>query len=175
MKKLVYLAALIAVGGGLAGCESKSAGDLHAYMDEVRARPAGRIEPIPKEVVYEPFTYRATGMRSPFQPPVKLEQARAVQGKAGVQPDETRVREFLEGFNLESFEMVGTLANEKGVFGLIRGADGVHRVQIGDYMGRNHGRIVGIAAGSIELTELVPDGSGGWLERPRTLVLQERS
>ncbi|NLC08417.1 MAG: pilus assembly protein PilP, partial [Gammaproteobacteria bacterium] len=27
----------------------------------------------------------------------------------------------------------------------------------------------------VEVVEIVPDGEGGWLERPRTLMLQERS
>jgi type IV pilus assembly protein PilP len=57
----------------------------------------------------------------------------------------------------------------------VRGADGVHRVRIGEYMGRNHGRIVAITENAIEIVELVPDGADGWLERPRTLALQERS
>lgn len=71
--------------------------------------------------------------------------------------------------------MVGTLANKGGSFALIRGGDGVHRVRVGDYLGRNHGRIVSITADAVEVIELVPDGEDGWLERPRTLALQERS
>jgi len=38
-------------------------------------------------------------------------------------------------------------------------------------MGRNHGRIVAIKNDRINLIEIVPDGHGGWLERPRTLAL----
>jgi type IV pilus assembly protein PilP len=58
---------------------------------------------------------------------------------------------------------------------LISGAGGVHRVKVGDYLGRNHGRIVGIDEAKVDVVEIVPDGEGGWLERPRSLALKERS
>lgn len=175
MKKTVHLGLLTVLAVSLAGCNNGSFADLQAYMDEVRAQPRGRIEAMPKEVVYEPFTYRAASLRSPFQPPVKLEQALKERASSNVKPDDTRVKDFLEGFALESFAMVGTLENLGGAYALVRGADGVHRVRIGEYMGRNHGRIVAITANTIEIVELVPDGADGWLERPRTLTLQERS
>lgn len=161
---------------GLAGCESSgSFADLQAYMDEVRAQPKGSIEPMPKEVVYEPFTYAAAALRSPFQAPVKIELASRLKGDKDIKPDETRVKQFLENFNIESFVMVGTLSNSAGMYALLRGGDGVHRIRIGDYLGGNHGRVTTITASGIEIIEIVSDGDGGWLERPRTLALQERS
>jgi type IV pilus assembly protein PilP len=71
--------------------------------------------------------------------------------------------------------MVGTIANDGGVFALVSGAGGVHRVQVGDYLGRNHGRIQTIDESNVEVIEIVPDGEGGWLERPRSILLKERS
>ncbi|MED5607628.1 MULTISPECIES: type 4a pilus biogenesis lipoprotein PilP [Pseudomonas] len=149
--------------------------DLQAYMDEVRARPKGAIEPLPKFQPYEAFTYNASSLRSPFQPPVKIDLAIKQKGSKVVKPDETRVKQFLEGFNIETFEMVGTLSNQEGTFALVRGAGGVHRVKVGDYLGRNDGKIVSISEGKIDVVEIVPDGEGGWLERPRSLTLKERS
>lgn len=167
---------LILIGlslSSLVACETDSHADLRVYMDEVRARPKGRIEPMPKEIPYEPFTYSATTLRSPFQPPLKLEEAKQERGRTDIKPDETRVKQFLEGFNIETFIMVGTLSNADSQYALIRGGDGVHRVTVGEYLGRNHGRIVEIKADAVEVVEIVPDGDGGWLERPRTLMLQE--
>ena len=175
MKHSHYVfAALLSLG--LVGCDSSgSFADLQSYMDEVRARPKGAIEPMPKEVVYEPFTYAAAALRSPFQPPMKIELTSNTKGTKDIKPDETRVKQFLENFNIESFVMVGTLSNDVGMYALLRGGDGVHRVRIGDYLGGNHGRVVAINSSAIELIEIVSDGDGGWLERPRTLALQERS
>jgi len=155
------------VGGGFS--------DLQSFMDEVRARPKGEIEPLPKFSPYESFSYSAAALRSPFQPSVKLEMAAAQKGSQNIKPDEARTKQFLEGFNIEGFVMVGTLANESGAFALVTGAGGVHRVKVGDYLGRNYGRIIAIDESKIDVVEVVPDGEGGWLERPRTLALKERS
>ncbi|MCC6076362.1 type 4a pilus biogenesis lipoprotein PilP [Pseudomonas sp. GCM10022188] len=158
---------------GLTACDSSGFSDLQAYMNEVRARPKGDIEPVPTFPPYEAFTYSAAGLRSPFQPPIKIELRQKQKGSAEIKPDESRPKQFLEGFNIEQFEMVGLLANDSGQFALISGAGGVHRVKIGEYLGRNYGRIVAISDDRIEVVEIVPDGEGGWLERPRTLTLKE--
>ncbi|WP_254058980.1 type 4a pilus biogenesis lipoprotein PilP, partial [Pseudomonas aeruginosa] len=147
----------------LAGCGAISgSGDLQAYMNEVRARPKGNIEPLPKFQPYEAFTYSASNLRSPFQPPVKIDLTVRQKGNKVVKPDETRVKQFLEGFNIETFEMVGTLSNAQGTFALVKGAGGVHRVRVGDYLGRNDGKVVGISEGKIDVIEIVPDGEGNW-------------
>ncbi len=171
MKSVFVLSFLI-----VSGCDGRGGfSDLQAYMDEVRARPKGEIEPLPTFQPYESFTYSAAALRSPFQPPVKLEMADRQKGSKDVKPDEARTKQFLEGFNIETFVMVGTLANDSGAFALVSGAGGVHRVRVGDYLGRNHGRILAIDESRVDVIEIVPDGEGGWLERPRSLSLKERS
>ncbi|MEB0062769.1 pilus assembly protein PilP [Pseudomonas sp. RTC3] len=167
---------------GLSGCDNGNQfGDLQTYMDEVRARPTGVIEPLPKFRPYEAFTYSAAALRSPFQPLVKIDLVRRQKGSQQVKPDETRVKQFLEGFNIEQFEMVGTMANDSGIFALMRGGGGggggvgVYRMKVGDYLGRNHGRIVSISDSQVDVVEIVPDGEGAWLERPRSISLKERS
>ena len=97
------------------------------------------------------------------------------KGAPEIKPDESRVKQFLEGFNIETFEMVGTLRNDRQLFALVNGAGGVHRVKVGDFLGRNHGKILVIDDSKIDVMEIVPDGEGGWLERPRSLSLKERS
>lgn len=160
--------------GMLAGCDSAADfQDLQAYMDEVRAKPKGSIEPTPSFAPYEAFTYSVASMRHPFQRQIKSEAAERLTGERDVKPDETRIKQFLEDFNIETFTMVGTLADSAGTYALVSGADGVHRIRVGDYLGRNHGRIVEIGEAEINVLEIVPDGEGGWLERPRSLALKE--
>lgn len=167
---------LALVFSAVAGCGSSSDfSDLRSYMDEVRAKPKGAIEPLPTFQPYESFTYRASSLRSPFQPPVKIDVVSRQKGSQEIKPDESRVKQFLEGFNIETFEMVGTLRNDRERFALVNGAGGVHRVKVGDYLGRNHGKILAIDESKIDVMEIVPDGEGGWLERPRSLSLKERS
>lgn len=168
--------ALVLVLSALVGCGSGGDfADLRAYMDEVRARPKGAIEPLPKFQPYESFTYRAASLRSPFQPPVRVDVVSRQKGTQEIKPDEARAKQFLEGFNIETFVMVGTLENATGFYALVSGAGGVHRVKVGDYLGRNHGKILAIDESKVDVMEIVPDGEGGWLERPRSLSLKERS
>lgn len=160
----------------LAGCGAGGDfSDLRAYMDEVRAKPKGAIEPLPTFQPYESFTYKAASLRSPFQPPIKIDVVARQKGSKEIKPDESRVKQFLEGFNIETFQMVGSLRNDHELFALVSGAGGVHRVKVGDYLGRNDGKITAIDESRIDVIEIVPDGEGGWLERPRTLPLKERS
>lgn len=173
MHKRVWALALVS-SFLLSGCSDSGFSDLQAFMAETRAKPAGDIEPLPRFKAYEAFTYSASSLRSPFQPPVRVDVAQRQTGSQDIKPDEDRVRQFLEGFNIEGFDMVGTLGDGGRLQALIRGAGSVHRVQVGDYLGRNHGRIVAIEEGRVEVMEIVPDGEGGWLERPRTLSLPER-
>ena len=42
--------------------------DLRAYIDEVKARPGGRIEPLPQIQPPPTFAYEAGTRRSPFAP-----------------------------------------------------------------------------------------------------------
>jgi type IV pilus assembly protein PilP len=174
--KRARIALLLAPVLALSGCGmGGDFSDLRAYMDEVRAREPRPIEKDPEVLEYEPFTYKASALRSPFQAPVRMVEAERQTGSRDVAPDETRVRQFLEGFNIELFEMVGTLSNQDGLYALVSGADGVHRVKVGDYLGRNHGRIQSISDAQIDVVEIVPDGEGGWIERPRSISLKERS
>jgi type IV pilus assembly protein PilP len=83
-------------------------------------------------------------------------------------------REYLEEFPLDSLRMVGTINMNNAMYGLISTTDGaVHRVRIGEYLGQNHGRITAISETRIDLTEIIPDGTGGWTERRAGVALSE--
>jgi len=172
---VVRLALIGALLASLIGCGGGDFSDLQTFINQERAKPRPPIEPLPSFEAYAPFTYDAMTLRSPFQPPMKLELADRIKGSKDIQPDEHRAKQFLEGFSIDSFEMVGTLSKNSELYALLSGAGGVHRVKIGDYLGLNYGRIVLIDADKLDVVEIVPDGQGGWLERPRSLLLRERS
>jgi type IV pilus assembly protein PilP len=70
--------------------------------------------------------------------------------------------------------MVGTLERNGDSWALVRMSDTtIHRVKPGNYLGENHGKIVEITESEVELTEIVPDGLGGWMERQAALALSE--
>jgi len=161
----------VILGGLLAGCSGEDFNDLQGFVSEVEARPAAPIQPLPPFTQVEPFSYEASGLRSPFEPPVVVKPGPRPTGPQ-VKPNPNRVKQYLEQFTIATLSMVGTLAQGPSMFALIQDADGgVHRVESGDYMGTDHGMIQSIGEAEIELIEIVPDGTGSWVERIRTVSL----
>ncbi|MCF7982583.1 MAG: pilus assembly protein PilP [Pseudomonadales bacterium] len=169
---------IIAVVGLLSGCSGEGElADLQAFVADVNAKPKGTIEPLPEFKPYESFQYSAAGLRAPFSKPVdvKLIKYKDEKAKNDVKPDFNRPKEYLEGFSIDALKMVGTISlKENELWALVDDAEGgVHKVQPGNYLGRNHGRITAVDSGQIDVIEIVPDGHGGWLERPRSIKLQD--
>lgn len=161
---------------GLTGCNRVDTQDLQAYVDEVTAQPPSRIEPLPEFKPFETFLYQAGDQRSPFTPTdsTRGEAQVATATANGIQPDFNRPREPLEESPLDALRMVGTLEQGGESWALVRDIDGtIHRVQPGNYLGQNHGKITRITEYEVELTEIVPDGLGGWQERQASLALSE--
>jgi type IV pilus assembly protein PilP len=163
----IPIAALVLAA--LSGC-SNDMDELRQQVTEIKNRPGERIEPLPEIKPYEAFAYNAGNVRSPFVPSAPARNDVA----SGVRPDVKRPREFLEQFPLDTMRMVGTLQLQGRNYGLVQGKDGlVHRVLPGNFMGQNDGRIVTISATRIAIVEIVPDGLGGYIERPAALALTE--
>ena len=167
------LATLLVTGTALVGCSNNDFSDLDAFMEEKRNRPGGIIQPIPTFKAYEAFAYSATALRSPFDRPIEVREIAQLQAVAAIKPDENRAKEFLEQFTFDSLRMVGTLERGADDWTLIRDPQGgVHRVKLGNYLGRNHGKIVDMTDTYLAVIEIVSDGTeNGWVERPRTIKL----
>ncbi len=161
----------------LSGCGSgDELADLRTFLAEARTRPQGRIEPLPEFPPYEAFAYQAGNLRSPFQASVQAPAQKRKSNQSQVRPDTQRPREHLEQFHLEALKLVGTLKMKAdGVrWALIETTEGdVHPVRRGHHIGRDYGRITRVADKRIELIEIVANSQGGWVERSRTLELEE--
>ena len=158
---------------GLAACdETGRYADIDAFMAEIEAKPKGQIAPLPEFEPYQAFTYSSSNRRSPFEAPVIVTKTAAQVANSDVKPPPNHVKEYLERFSLASLSMVGTLSQEDSTWALVEDSQGgVHRVQEGDYMGASWGKIDTITSSRIDLTEIVSDGSDGWLMRPRSIEL----
>ena len=167
----------------MAGCVNKDMSDLESYRDEVLARPGGRIEPFPPIKPYERYLYQAgnIGLRDPFKS--FLIQEKPEKPVTPVDDPEqrrfateilTHNREDLEYYELDSLRMVGILEDKNVFWGIVQDTEGVvHRVQVGNYLGRNYGKILNIEEDRIDLREIVKDSEGRWEEREATLALYE--
>ncbi len=167
----LFVVSLMAIS--TTGCVNRDFSDLDAFMQEKRARPGGIIAPIPTFKAYEAFAYSATQLRSPFDRPIEVREITQLQAISSIRPDDDRPKEFLEQFTFDSLAMVGTLERGEQEWTLIRDPEGgIHRVSLGNYLGRNHGKIVEMTDSYVAVVEIVSDGTeDGWVERPRTIEL----
>lgn len=164
---------IIMVAALLAGCAGDEFEDLREFVKNAGADMRGKIDPPPEVKPYEYFAYEnKDGLPNPFLP--RKEDTRDKGAGGQNQPDMDRPREALEEFPLESLQMVGYLYQGNVGYGVVRSPDGkLHRVQAGNYMGLNFGRIREVQDAGILVREMVQDSTGVWTERMSSLQLQE--
>jgi type IV pilus assembly protein PilP len=147
--------------------------DLEEFVAQEKAKKSGKIEPIPQIKQYEAFAYVQGNRRDPF---MEMDGAkRPSDGAAGaLAPDLHRNREPLEEFPLDALRMLGVIQANGKTYALIKAPDNVvHRVTRGDHMGQNYGTITKVDDTEIKLTEIIPDGFGGWMQRFANLALAQ--
>jgi type IV pilus assembly protein PilP len=160
----------------LGGCASNDMQDVKKYVEDIKKTPPAPIDPMPEIQPIETFVYVEGNRRDPFRPRSENVAEVVKPSNNGIAPNLLRRKEELEQYSLDSLRMVGTLDQDKVMWGLIVNKDGtLFRVRAGNYMGQNHGQITRISEDKIDLTEIVPDGSGagGWQERPATVALKQ--
>lgn len=165
MARGVILGAALLV---LAGC-TKGQADLHQWVAAEKAKRGAPLPPLPVLKSFESFTYADQDKRDPFGP--SLEEQR---NKQGPRPD-NHPKEPLENFALDSLKMVGTIGIGKNIEGLVKDPEGViHLVHVNNYLGQNYGKIDQITEDEIDLVELIPNGSGGWMKRQAKIALGDK-
>lgn len=168
----------------LSGCVNRDKSDLQKFVAQALKRPGGTIPPLPPIRPYQSYLYQSAGKsaRDPFRsfqeavPEAKVEESLTEDVDQRRYADEISAhnREELENFELDSLRMVGTLQDDDELWGIIQDNAGtVHRVQVGNYLGRNYGKILNIQEDRIELREVVKDSEGRWEERQANLALNE--
>ena len=179
LRGLFYLSLLLI----LVGCVSGSFEDLENQVTEIMSTPGGRIEPLPEIQPYEAYAYQAgnQGSRNPFELFYDQSVLTGQDEDQGIglteemkKEIENRNREELERFELDSLAMVGTLDYEGGFWAIVLDPErAVHRVKVGNYVGKNIGKIISVTPDKIELREIIQNSQGRWEERQAALSLIE--
>ena len=155
----------------LAGCADRVS-LAEQKMQDIRNQPSQPVKPPPTPERVQEFNYSAARLRDPFMPPSLMLQATQESQIQGVRPDVTRLKEPLEQFELNELIYKGSLMSQSGeLYGLVQRPDGsIASVRVGNYMGKNDGRIAEITTTQINLIEIVPDSRVGYVEKPASLV-----
>ncbi len=164
--------AIVAAALLLAGCAGGNEDDLRAWMEESARDLRGAVRPVPQIRPYSEVHYVGSEADDPFRSGrLELERQRVVQ--SAVRPDTERQREPLEHYPLESLRMVGVLSRAGQKQALVQVGGTLHQVRLGNHMGRDFGVVTRIDDNAVTVKELVQDVQGEWVERTRTLSLQE--
>ncbi|MBB3226104.1 type IV pilus assembly protein PilP [Luteibacter sp. Sphag1AF] len=164
---LVGLSAL-----ALAGC-TRGQSDLRDWVAHEKNKKGQPIPPLPVIRTFETFAYQDQNERDPFSP--SSAEMQTSGSTNGPRPDENRPKQPLEMFSLDSLKMVGTVGAGSSMEALVKDPGGViHRVHRNEYVGQSYGRITTVAEDRIDLVELVPNGTGGWMERQASIAVGEK-
>lgn len=157
---------MMIVGSVLIGCTDRVS-VAAAKMQDIQAQPAQEVEPPPQPKPIEDYNYAAKDIRSPFIPRSLLEAKAKIAELPAIKPDESRVKQPLEEYELSALVYRGKVIAPNGrQYGLVQAPDGTIRdVQVGEYMGKNHGRIVEITSTQVNLIEIVEDTRLGYVEK----------
>lgn len=149
----------------LTACGSPADDELSKYIYDVNARPAKPIDPIPGFVPIEKFVYPENDTRrSPFK-------HKTVEKVDALAPNLKRPKQPLELFPLDALKFVGVLKEGPVIWGLVSQPGGtVSKVRVGDYMGKDFGKIISITEQSIQIEETL-QVEGNWEKRVTTFNL----
>jgi len=155
------------------GCSQRSMADLEDYVKTARAAQPPIVEELCSQIecdVGTPFpVYTGANKRDPFMP-FKVTDVPPPVPTPHPYPHPA---EELEQYSLDSLRMIGTVDRDSQRWALVRSPDGiVHRVQRGNYLGKNNGRVNEIEEHRIAVNEIVWTANG-WQDRKASLTLTE--
>ncbi len=124
-----------------------------------------------KEELKDPFRAREfVAKDTPLPAPPETTNKKRCEPPSCV-PPKKHPKSVLEDFSLDTLEFVGTLANDRNV-GLIQTPSlGVVKVRVGEYMGKNNGRVLAIKESAIILQEKIYN-SGLWKDKKTVLIIR---
>jgi type IV pilus assembly protein PilP len=173
--KQLNKAALALVAVLASGCSDSSVREVRTWMDQVKKETQVSIKPLQEPKAFTPFAYLQKDVVDPFSPNKLLaELARdAAVSNNPLKPDTERKRELMEGFPLDTMNMVGTIQKSGVNYALLQIDKTVYQVKTGQRIGQNFGVVTKVGDQEVAIREVVQDAGGEWVERMSKLELQE--
>ncbi|MPV86115.1 pilus assembly protein PilP [Ostreibacterium oceani] len=88
------------------------------------------------------------------------------------QPNFTREKGILEDYSLDALSFVGTLRQNENVALIKTPSHGVIEIQVGEYLGKNHGRVFEIRETALVIQEKFRTG-GCWEDKKTVMVIKQ--
>ncbi|WP_251358224.1 pilus assembly protein PilP [Kangiella sp. TOML190] len=180
MKKIKTMISLSLMTLALSACQGNGLSELQQEVQKIKDSTPTGIKELPPVIPYEPFTYSAVDLRSPFAELDPEFETRLLQIEEGcetdIQPDPNRRKFDLERFGLDALQYVGLISNKREHRGLIKIESGdsagvIQPIHVGEYIGLNDGKVLKIDNDQITIEAIVPNSKGCWEKRPQYLVL----
>lgn len=173
-----FLVFLLVVG--LSACGASSDDELNQWMAAQKAQTQPKVKPIAEPKQFKPENYAPETDIDPFSAQkltlaLKKDSAQSAVSGALIAPELARRKQPLEEFPLDSMTLVGSMVRAGQPVALVKVGPLLYQVHPGDYLGQNYGRVIKIVETELTLREIVQDAAGEWIERPASLLLQERS
>jgi type IV pilus assembly protein PilP len=178
--KLAFWLSISILVAPLMGCGGSGDDELQQWMATQRSQTRPKVAPISEPKQFKPENYSLVSAVEPFNKDkltqaLRRESANASSNAGLVAPELIRRKEALESFPLDAMSLVGSLTKAGQPVALVKVDNLLYQVRPGNYLGQNYGRVTKISETEVTLREIVQDAVGEWIERPATLLLQERS
>jgi type IV pilus assembly protein PilP len=154
----------------LVGCTTEEHQDLRQWMREEAKGMKGKVAPLPELTAFPVVSYETESLTPPFTPG-KIVTLEAAADKTV--PDRTRPQQPLEIFPIEDLKLVGVITSGAVPYALVQTPppNKPKYVRVGEYMGRNFGKITAITREGITVLESVKDVSGAWVAQEKLLMV----
>lgn len=164
MKKTLLLAPILL---SVVGCTDHLE-ETRSQLATIKQQAVGVIEAAPKLDETKPVKYTGEGNRNPFltlQDYLKVKDYKPRR----IHLDPNRNKSYLEQFSIEELRIQGVFSKNGKMDALLKTPNGdTVIVSVGDFIGLDNGRIASITKDEINVIEAISDGSGTYLERPRS-------
>ena len=142
--------------------------DLLQYIEQVSNQTqADAITPLPELKMVKVVGIHVTNLRNPFNTPDILrakDLPGGVENNKQYEPDLARRKSPLEQIALENLKFSGVIEQSGRFWAIITNVKNQHAniVQVGDYVGRDYGRVEKITAKYVEIDERKKGKEGQW-------------
>lgn len=129
-------------------------------------------EKIQSLVTYKNVSYNGFDKKSPFE---KFENKTIkINSENTIKPDFDRKKEHLELFDMSVLHLVGIIEGKDGGVGIINNGNETLIVKVGNYIGKNFGKIKKINNKTMVVEEIVKNENDSWVKKELILNLKKK-